>query len=72
MLDEQPLNGEYELIWMSQFLDCFSQVDTVHVLRKARDVLAPDGSILVMEPLWDRQYFEVLSYCIINTSPYSR
>ena len=70
MLDEQPLTGNFDLIWMSQFLDCFSQPDTVHVLRKARGALARDGSILIMEPLWDRQQFEVSAYCIVNTSPY--
>lgn len=70
MLDGHPLNGEYDLIWMSQFLDCFSQDDTVRVLRKARGALADHGSVLIMEPLWDRQRFAVSAYCIINTSPY--
>jgi ubiquinone/menaquinone biosynthesis C-methylase UbiE len=70
MLDGKPLDGEYDLIWMSQFLDCFGQADIVRVLRKARGALARNGSILIMEPLWDRQRFEVSAYCIINTSPY--
>lgn len=70
MLDGHPLNDKYDLIWMSQFLDCFSQKDTVHVLRKASGALAHNGSILIMEPLWDRQRFAVSAYCIINTSPY--
>ena len=70
MLDGQPIPGEYDLVWMSQFLDCFTPGDTVHVLRKARDALAPEGSILIMEPLWDRQRFEIAAYCVINTSPY--
>lgn len=70
MLDGRALEGAYDLIWMSQFLDCFGRDDTIRVLEKAAAALAPDGRILIMEPLWDRQRFEVSSYCIVNTSPY--
>jgi ubiquinone/menaquinone biosynthesis C-methylase UbiE len=70
VLDDVPLQGEYDLIWMSQFLDCFSKADIVRILKKAKAALSHNGQILIMEPLWDRQRFETSAYCIINTSPY--
>ena len=70
ILDPLPIEGEYDLIWMSQFLDCFGKADIVRILKKSRDALAEDGRIMIMEPLWDRQRFETSAYCIINTSPY--
>ncbi len=70
ILDEEPLSGEWDLIWMSQFLDCFSKKDVVRILEKAKAALSRRGRIMIMEPLWDRQRFEASAYCIINTSPY--
>ncbi len=70
ILDPEPLEGEYDLIWMSQFLDCFSKSDIVRILKKAKAALSEDGRIMIMEPLWDRQRFQTSAYCIINTSPY--
>lgn len=70
ILEPSPIEGEYDLIWMSQFLDCFSKADIVRILTKAADALAEGGRIMIMEPLWDRQRFETSAYCIINTSPY--
>ncbi len=70
VLDDAPLAGEYDLIWMSQFLDCFSKPDVIRVLAKAAGALSAQGQIMIMEPLWDRQRFEASAYCIINTSPY--
>ncbi len=70
ILDAAPIEGEYDLIWMSQFLDCFSKADIVAILSKAKAALSEGGRIMIMEPLWDRQRFETSAYCIINTSPY--
>lgn len=70
VLGDEPLPGNYDVVWMSQFLDCFSKNDIVSILSKAREALADNGRIMVMEPLWDRQRFETAAYCIVNTSPY--
>jgi len=70
VLDDDALEGEYDLVWMSQFLDCFSKSDIVRILEKAKAALADGGRIMIMEPLWDRQRFETSAFCIINTSPY--
>lgn len=60
----------YDIIWMSQFLDCFKEEDIVQLLKRVKDSMHEDAYIYIMEPLWDKQRFETSAYCIINTSPY--
>ena len=60
----------YDIIWMSQFLDCFKEEDIITLLKRIKQSLTKDTLIYIMEPLWDRQRFETSAYCIINTSPY--
>ena len=60
----------FDIIWMSQFLDCFSEEDIVTILSKAKEVMSDTSRLCIMEPFWDRQRFETSAFCIINTSPY--
>jgi len=60
----------YDIIWMSQFLDCFKEEDIVALLKRVKASMGKDTYIYIMEPLWDKQRFETSAYCIINTSPY--
>ena len=60
----------YDIIWMSQFLDCFKEEDIIQLLKRVKESLHKDAYIYIMEPLWDKQRFETSAYCIINTSPY--
>jgi len=60
----------YDIIWMSQFLDCFRSEDVVSLLRRTKKAMGENTRLYIMEPLWDRQRFETSAYCIINTSPY--
>ena len=66
----QPFPGGYDIIWMSQFLDCFKEEEIVDLLKRAKRALHADARLYIMEPLWDLQRFETSAYCIINTSPY--
>lgn len=59
-----------DLIWMSQFLSCFSESAIASILKRAAAALAPGGQLLVMDTFWDRQRYDIASYCLINTSPY--
>lgn len=65
-----PLPGGYDLIWMSQFLDCFSEDQVVDVLRKARAALPPHGRVWILELFWDRQRFEAAAFSLQQTSLY--
>jgi 2-polyprenyl-3-methyl-5-hydroxy-6-metoxy-1,4-benzoquinol methylase len=60
----------YDIVWMSQFLDCFKEEDIIDLLKRVKVSLQEDALIYIMEPLWDKQRFETSAYCIINTSPY--
>ncbi|QNA89426.1 class I SAM-dependent methyltransferase [Massilia sp. Dwa41.01b] len=59
-----------DLIWMSQFLSCFSEEAIASIFRRVAAALAPNGQVLVMDTFWDRQRYDIASYCLINTSPY--
>lgn len=59
-----------DLIWMSQFLSCFSESAIATILQRAASALAPNGQLLVMDTFWDRQRYDIAAYCLINTSPY--
>ncbi len=58
------------VVWMSQFLDCFSHEQIVHILRKAAAVLEPDGSIFISEPFIDCQTFDAAAYSLAQGSLY--
>lgn len=59
-----------DAVWMSQFLTCFN-IDAIgQIFRRASECLAPDGSVWVLDTFWDRQKYDIASYCLINTSPY--
>jgi SAM-dependent methyltransferase len=60
----------YDLIWMSQFLDCFSENQVVEILKKARSALDPEGRLWILELFWDRQRFEAAAFSLQQTSLY--
>jgi ubiquinone/menaquinone biosynthesis C-methylase UbiE len=62
--------GGIDAIWMSQFLDCFSEEQVVSILRRAKRVMTPQTRLYIMETLWDRQRFEPAALCLTMTSLY--
>ncbi len=70
MDNSQQLPAQHDIIWMSQFLDCFSEDDITSIVKKASLSMTEKTELWIMEPLWDRQRHETSAYCIINTSPY--
>ena len=60
----------FDVIWMSQFLDCFSEDQIVSILRRAAESMNGDSRLYIMETFWDRQNFETASYCLTMTSLY--
>lgn len=76
---EQPINvldpetalpGGHDVIWMSQFLDCFAEDEIVMILRKAAAVMDAGTRLFIMETYWDRQRFENAAFCLQQTSLY--
>ena len=73
ILDESnafPTDKRYDVIWMSQFLDCFSEQQIVSILRRAADILDADNRIFIMETLWDRQDYVPAAMSLTMTSLY--
>lgn len=67
---EMPSDRTFEAIWMSQFLDCFSEEQIVSILCRASKVMDKDSRLYIMETLWDRQRFEPAAMCLTLTSLY--
>jgi O-methyltransferase domain len=59
-----------DAIWMSQFLDCFSEEQATRVLRTAAAVMSADCSLFVLELLCDRQRYDAATYSVNATSLY--
>jgi len=71
ILDEsQEFPAGFDAIWMSQFLDCFSDEQIVSILKRCIRALAPDGRIFILETFWDRQRFEASAFSLQQTSLY--
>lgn len=60
----------FDAVWMSQFLDCFSEEEIERIVTNAKQSLNPGGKLFIMETFWDRQRYETASYCLTMTSLY--
>lgn len=67
---DAELPGGMDLVWMSQFLSCFSEPVMASILQRAARALKPGGQMLILDTFWDRQRYDIAAYCLINTSPY--
>ena len=65
-----PTDCRYDVIWMSQFLDCFSGSQIVSILTRAAKIMDDDSRLCIMETLWDRQRYETAALCLTMTSAY--
>ncbi len=68
--EENPFPKGFDAIWMSQFLDCFSEAQIVSILKRCRTALTPNGSIYILETFWDRQRFQASAFSLQQTSLY--
>ncbi len=60
----------FDAIWMSQFLDCFSEEEVTNICRRAAESMDESSRLYIMETFWDRQKFETAAYCLTLTSIY--
>lgn len=65
-----PFPKKHNIIWMSQFLDCFSQEEVLGLLRRSYDALDENGYLYILETYWDMQEFEASTYSLHATSLY--
>jgi SAM-dependent methyltransferase len=64
------LPGKHDVIWMSQFLCCFSEAEIVHILRQARGALLPGGELWIAETFVDEQGTTAAKVALEATSLY--
>jgi cyclopropane fatty-acyl-phospholipid synthase-like methyltransferase len=59
-----------DVIWMSQFLDCFSREDIAELLRRSKEAMHDKSKLFILELFWDMQRFEASTYSLHATSIY--
>lgn len=65
-----PTDKHYDIIWMSQFLDCFGEEEIESILSRAAKIMDGGSRLYIMETFWDRQKYDVASFCLTMTSLY--
>lgn len=60
----------FDAIWMSQFLDCFSEEQAYSIVSRAAQSMTGNTRLFIMETFWDRQRFETSAFCLAQTSVY--
>jgi hypothetical protein len=71
LLDKnEPFPKGFDAIWMSQFLDCFSEEEIVSIVKRAADSMDEKAYLFIMETLWDRQANDVAAFCLTQLSLY--
>lgn len=68
--DKNDLPQGFDAIWMSQFLDCFSEGQIHSILTRAARAMDDHSSLYILELFWDRQKYEASSYSLNATSLY--
>jgi hypothetical protein len=71
LLDEKTVFPKgFDAIWMSQFLDCFSEAEMISILKRCYGSVSEDQYVLILEAFWDKQRFETAAFCLQQTSIY--
>ena len=65
-----PADQHYDVIWMSQFLDCFGEEEIQSILERTARIMDKDSRLFIMETLWDRQKYEPAAFCLTQISLY--
>ncbi|MEO7096945.1 MAG: class I SAM-dependent methyltransferase [Polyangiales bacterium] len=66
----RPFPTGFDVVWMSQFLDCFGEPDVLALMKRGAAALVPGGRLCILEPFWDRQPNDVAELCLQGTSLY--
>ncbi len=59
-----------DAIWMSQFLDCFSEKQIEHILTNIVKTMNDNALIFIQDLYWDRQEDFAAAYALMGTSLY--
>jgi len=71
LLDQSvPFPKGFDVIWLSQFLDCFSETEVTNILKRAVASMNSNTRLYIMETFWDRQRFETAAFALTQISLY--
>ncbi|MCF2493988.1 methyltransferase [Dyadobacter chenhuakuii] len=59
-----------DVIWMSQFLDCFSKEQIIQILENACYAASENTTLYILEPFFDNQNFPAAHHSLVATSLY--
>lgn len=59
-----------DVIWMSQFLDCFSETEILKILKMVAAVMSSKTRLYILDLFWDRQKYEAAAYSLNCISIY--
>lgn len=65
-----PFPKGNDIIWMSQFIDCFSLEEIYGLFRRAYEAMSDEASFYILETFWDLQKFQASTYSLHATSLY--
>jgi len=65
-----PFPKGFDIIWMSQFVDCFSLEEIFGLFRRAYESMSENASLYILETFWDLQKFPASTYSLHATSLY--
>ena len=57
-------------VWMSQFLDCFSEEQILQILTNVSNAIDENAFVYILELFWDRQVDLAAANCLHGTSLY--
>lgn len=65
-----PFPKGFDIIWMSQFIDCFSLEEILTIFKRAYDAMTDESCFYILETFWDLQKFQASTYSLHATSLY--
>jgi ubiquinone/menaquinone biosynthesis C-methylase UbiE len=65
-----PFPKGFDIIWMSQFIDCFSLDEILSIFKRTYDAMTDEASFYILETFWDLQKFQASTYSLHATSLY--
>lgn len=65
-----PNDKHYDVIWMSQFLDCFGEDEILSIVSRAARIMDKGSRLCIMETFWDRQKYVASAFALTMTSLY--
>ncbi|MEX1033193.1 MAG: class I SAM-dependent methyltransferase [Cellvibrionaceae bacterium] len=70
LADGSQFPGDCDVIWMSQFLDCFSPENITNILHRLCQQMDANTRLYILEPFSDKQQFTAASLSLNATSLY--